>query len=131
MSDREIPHEIEGWWCITETSTWPDGELDIIGPALISFTGYDDRLRMCCLLAYVTCRPTKAGLSFTWEGAWEFDQVSGSGSVKLRKDGRLSGKLRIKDGDSCTFIAERTDEPDHPIPEPPSYRDKWTGWRPY
>ncbi len=130
MSDHEIPHEIEGWWRITETSAWPDDELDIIGTALISFTGYDDRLRMCCLLAYVSCRPTKAGMSFTWEGAWEFDQVSGTGSVKMRKDGRLSGKFRIKDGDNSTFIADRAEEPDDPIPEPPSYRDKWTGWRP-
>ena len=45
-------------------------------------------------------------MSFTWEGAWEFDQVSGIGSVKLGKDGRLMGKIRIKDGDSSTFIAE-------------------------
>lgn len=59
------------------------------------------------------------------------NQVSGTGSVKLRKDGRLSGKFRIKNGDSSTFIAERAEEPDDPIPEPPSYRDKWTGWRPY
>ena len=131
MAPRSIPPEYRGWWRIIETSQWVDDELDIIGPALISFTGYDDRLRMCCLLAYVSFRPTKAGLSFTWEGAWEFDQVSGTGSVKLRKDGRLSGKMRIKNGDSSTFIAERAEEPDDPIPEPPSYRDKWTGWRPY
>ena len=131
MAPRSIPPEYRGWWRIIETSQWVDDELDIIGPALISFTGYDDRLRMCCLLAYVSFRPTKAGLSFTWEGAWEFDQVSGTGSVKLRKDGRLSGKFRIKNGDSSTFIAERAEEPDDPIPEPPSYRDKWTGWRPY
>ncbi len=129
MTDRAIPQEIEGWWRIIQTSTWPDDELDIIGPALISFTGYDDRLRMCCLLAYVNCRATKAGVSFKWEGAWEYDQKSGSGSVKLAKDGRLQGKFRIKDGDSSTFIAERAEEPDEPIPNPPSYRDKWGGPR--
>ena len=123
MTDDAIPHEIEGWWRITETSTWPDDELGIIGSALISFTGYDDRLRMCCLLAYVSCRPTKSGVSFTWEGAWEFDEMSGSGSVKLRKNGRLSGKFRIKNGDSCMFIAERAEQPDDAIPDPPSYRD--------
>ncbi len=103
MTDRTIPHEISGWWRIIETSTWPDDTLDRIGPALISITGYADRLRMCCLLAYVNCRPTKAGVSFKWEGAWEYDQMSGSGSVKLAKDGRLNG--------------------------PPSYRDEWGGRR--
>ena len=82
---------------------------------------------MMCLLAYVTCKPTKGGVSFTWEGAWEYDQKSGTGSVKLGKDGRLKGKFSIKDGDSSTFIAVRAEEPDDPIPDPPSYRDKWRG----
>ena len=80
---------------------------------------------MHALLAYVPCRPTKSGVSFTWEGAWEYDQVSGSGSVKLNRDGRLKGILRIKNGDSSEFIAEPADAPTEPIPPPPSYRDKW------
>jgi hypothetical protein len=51
--------------------------------------------------------------------------MSGSGRVTLRKDGRLRGIIRINDGDSSQFIAERSVEPDAPIQEPPSYRDKW------
>lgn len=121
----EIPSEYRGWWRITETSQWTDDGLDILGPALISLTGHADRLRMHCLLAYVSCKPTKKGVSFTWEGAWEYDQMSGSGHVTLRKDGRLHGFFRIKDGDSSTFVAERAEEPSDPIPSPPSYRDKW------
>jgi hypothetical protein len=80
---------------------------------------------MHCLLAYVNCKSTKTGVSFTWEGAWEYDQMSGSGRVTLGKDGRLKGSFRIKDGDSSTFTASRTEDPDEPIPNPPSYRDKW------
>ena len=59
MEQEEIPSEYLGWWRITETSTWGNKHLDLIGPALISFTGYNDRLRMITLLAYVNCRPTK------------------------------------------------------------------------
>ena len=120
-----IPSEYRSWWRIIDTSQWVNDRLDILGPAMISLTGYDDRLRMHALLAHVNCRPTKSGVSFTREGAWEFDPMSGSGRVTLRKDGRLRGVIRIEDGDSSTFIAERAVEPDAPIPDAPSYRDKW------
>jgi hypothetical protein len=122
---KEIPSEYQGWWRIIETSQWVNDKLDILGTALISLTGYADRLRMFTLLAYVNCKPTKLGVSFTWEGAWEFDPMSGSGRVTLGKDGRLRGVIRINDGDTSTFIAVRSIEPDDPIPAPPSYRDKW------
>ncbi len=125
MTDGQIPHEYHGWWRILETSQWVNDDIDICGTALLSLTGLGDRLRMFVLLATVDCKATKTGISFTWEGAWEFDQVSGTGSVKLGKDGRLNGKFRIKNGDDSTFIAERTEAPKEPIPNPPSYRDKW------
>ncbi|MBK6849144.1 MAG: hypothetical protein IPG96_16970 [Proteobacteria bacterium] len=51
--------------------------------------------------------------------------MSGSGRVTLGKDGRLKGSIRIRDADASTFVAVRTAEPDEPIEEPPSYRDKW------
>jgi len=127
MSDETIPHDYRGWWRIIETSQWGNHDIDICGTALLSLTGRGDRLRMFVLLAYVNYKATKTGVSFTWEGAWEFDQVSGTGHVKLGKDGRLKGKIKLKDGDDSTFIAERTTEPDEPIRDPPSYRDKWRG----
>jgi hypothetical protein len=78
---------------------------------------------MHCLLVYVNVTPTKTGASFTWEGAWEYDPMSGTGSVKLGKDGRLHGRMKIKDGGGSTFIAERASEPAEPIPHPPRYKD--------
>jgi len=122
---EEIPAEYEGWWRIVEVSQWRSVDLDILGPALLSLTEGGGRLRMFVLLAYVQAKPTKAGVSFTWQGAWEFDEMSGTGSVKLARDGTLKGTLKIKDGDSSTFIAERAKAPDEPIQNPPSYRDKW------
>ena len=121
----EIPSECLGWWRIIDTSQWADDSLDMLGPAVLSLTGRSDRLRMHCLLAHVNCKPTKTGVSFTWEGAWEYDQMSGSGRVTLGKSGQLKGVIRIKEGDSSSFVAVRTEEPDEPIPPPPSYRDKW------
>jgi hypothetical protein len=74
-SEVDIPGEYEGWWRIVETSQWGSDDLDICGTALLSLTGRADRLRLLVLLAYVNCGPTKTGVSFTWEGAWEFDQA--------------------------------------------------------
>jgi hypothetical protein len=63
---RDVLH---GWWRIVETSQWNKKGLDRIGPALLSITGWADRLRMHCLLAYVKIEPTEVSGSFTWEGA--------------------------------------------------------------
>lgn len=80
---------------------------------------------MFTLLAYVNCAVIKSGISFTFEGTWEYDPIFGSGNVRLRKDGKLSGKIRIKGGDESAFIAERTVEPEDHIQHPPRLRDKW------
>jgi hypothetical protein len=64
----QIPSEYRGWWRIVDTSQWVNDDLDLLGTALISLTGTADRLRMHALLAYVNCKPTKSGVSFTWEG---------------------------------------------------------------
>ena len=125
MASYDLHPDLIGWWRITETSQWVNDGLDDLGPAAISITGRGDRLRMHCLLADLEVKPTKTGASFTWQGAWEYDQMSGTGSVKLTKDGSLQGRIKIKNGDESTFIAERATEPLAPIPAPPSYRDKW------
>lgn len=124
MSSNDIHADLFGWWRIVETSRWLNKRLDVLGPAMISITGYADRLRMHCLLASVNVKPTKTGASFAWNGAWEFDQMSGTGKVKLGKDGRLRGWIKIKGGEESTFIGERTSKPAEPIPDPPSYRNK-------
>ena len=125
MEQANIPSEYRGWWRIVETSQWGPEKFDSCAPSLISLTGCGDRLRMRVLLAYVTCRPTKFGVSFMWEGAWEFEPVRGSGRVKLGKDGQLKGVIKTHGGEQSTFVAERSSEPSEPIPSPPSYRDKW------
>lgn len=122
----EIPSAYVGWWRITETSQWVNAHLDDLGPALISITGRADRLRMLALIADVSWTATTSGLKFSWTGAWEFDPMTGTGTVKLSKDGKLKGTFRTHQGDRSTFVAEKTTAPELPIPEPPSYRDKWS-----
>jgi hypothetical protein len=129
MLHGSIPPEYAGWWRIRETSAWGTEALDMLGPAIISFgTEYGDRLRVIAILAHVNARFVRNGVSFTWEGASEYDPISGTGRARLDKDRRLKGTIRITDGDESTFVAERTGEPSAPIPDPPSYRDKWRRW---
>lgn len=45
--------------------------------------------------------------------------------MELGEDGRLQGRIEIENGDESTFIGERAPAPIEPIPDPPSYRDKW------
>jgi hypothetical protein len=125
MMTEELHAALRGWWRITETSQWVNDGLDDLGLAMLSITGRGDRLRMHCLLAYVNWRPTKTGASFIWEGAWQYNPVRGTGSVRIGKDGRLRGRIKIEDGDESTFVGEQAPTPADPIPDPPSYRDKW------
>ena len=53
----------------------------------------------------MNAKPTKTGVSFSWQGAWEYDPMSGTGTARSGKDGRLRDKIRIKDGDDSTFVA--------------------------
>jgi len=119
------PPEYRGWCRTTETSAWGNNDTDIICTTLLSLTGRDDRLRMFVLLVRVQAMATKTGVSFMWQGACEYDQMSGTGSVKLRKDGNLSGKFEIQNGDDSAFLAERAEAPAVPIEDPPSCPDKW------
>ena len=57
---------------------------------------------MLAILAYVNVRPTKTGVSFIWEGSSEFDPIAGTGTAKLRKDGKLVGRIKIRNGDEST-----------------------------
>jgi len=107
-----IPSEYVGWWRITETSGWSQEALDVLGPAMISFgTGKGDRLRMIAILAYVSARFVRNGVSFSWEGCSEYDPISGTGRARLGTDGKLGGTIRIRDGDEATLIAEKTSGP--------------------
>lgn len=116
MIPSAIPPEYIGWWHLTESQVWDTKALDLLGPALLSIgSSYGDRLRMLAIVASVNCTFVRNGISFTFEGHSEYDPISGSGRAKLRQDGRLSGKIRLKGGDESTFLAERTEEPATPI----------------
>jgi hypothetical protein len=44
---------------------------------------------------------------FTWDGVDEMDPVNGSGWMELVEPDKIEGKIKIHQGDSSTFAAER------------------------
>jgi hypothetical protein len=101
----ELNPELVGWWRIVETSQWANDHLDDLGPAVMSITGSGDRLRMLCLLAYVDFTPTQGGASFTWRGAWEFDQMTGRGSVSTLEVPAIA-RRRNERPSTCTVTSD-------------------------
>jgi hypothetical protein len=126
MVREALDPQVIGWWRIVDTSQWGRKTLDRLGPAMLSITGGADQLRMHFLLAAVKVKPLKSGATFTWEGAWEFDELYGTGRVTLRNSGILEGQIQIARGDRSTFSAERTAAPAEAIPDPPRYAHKWS-----
>jgi hypothetical protein len=125
MATPSFHPEYAGWWRISESQVWGSKSLDLLGPALLSIgSSYGDRLRMLAIVAEVHCLFSGTGVSFTLHGHSEYDPISGTGRVKLRKDGRLSGTIRLEGGNESTFLAERTEEPSRPI-ELVDGRKKW------
>ena len=121
IANSTIQSVISGWWRITETEVWADDVLDLLGPAMISFEGCGGRLRVLAILACLECKPTKTGVSFTWEGSSELDPISGTGTARVCRDGLLRGTLRIDHGDKSRFVAESEEAPVEPIGEPRVY----------
>jgi hypothetical protein len=44
---------------------------------------------------------------FTWEGNEEYDQISGSGWLKLINENELNGRIKFHSGDSSLFKTKR------------------------
>ena len=105
MPSELIPLEYAGWWRITETGTWVNDGLDILGPALISFTGYGDRLRMHCLLAYVTARVRPSGEGF-------LDRLIPAPGLETAR--QETCRLVVQE-DACARDPTRSLAPSHPV----------------
>lgn len=99
---------ILGRWRIIETDLWDKDYLDMLGPAHITFRadGHGS-FAFGAVTAGLQCHYASDGVSFTWVGSDEMDEVSGDGSADLTDDGTLDGEIVFHNGDETQFKARR------------------------
>lgn len=104
---------IVGRWNITEMEAWYPESFDMEVQAFIEFSPDSrGRFQFCLVQSFMDyClmeRDGKSSVEWSWEGSDEMDPACGQGLAALEKDGKLSGRIFIHDGDSSAFTAERS-----------------------
>lgn len=102
------PASILGRWRIIETDLWDKDYLDMLEPAHITFQANGTgEFAFGAVSASLQCYYASDGVSFTWTGSDEMDEVSGDGSADLADDGTLEGEICFHNGDEAEFKARR------------------------
>lgn len=101
----------KGRWRIAEMDMFGDDDLDLGGPAHITFAAADGEMAFCALGAThdirYGARDGSACAEFTWQGFDDGTPVQGRGWATLGSAGRLVGHIFIHDGDDSGFVAVR------------------------
>lgn len=101
-------NSILGKWRIVETDLWDKDYLDMLGPARITFQANGTgEFAFGAVTATLQCHHASEGVSFTWTGFDELDEVGGDGSADLTEDGTLEGEICFHNGDEAEFKACR------------------------
>lgn len=104
--------EYVGNWRITEMDEWDNEYINMETNAYIQIDkkGYGS-FQFALVSGSINGEMEEFGgeklFTFTWEGNEEYDQVSGSGWLKLEKKDELTGRIKFHSGDSSLFKARR------------------------
>jgi len=80
----------------------------MLGPAHITFQANGTgEFAFGAVTASLQCYYASDGVSFTWTGSDEMDEVSGDGSADLTDDGTLDGEICFHNGDEAEFKARK------------------------
>ena len=101
-----------GLWRIEWMEVWDRNDLDLLGPANITFD--DDGLgsfQFIAVVGFVDCRFSERGgrplVEFSWQGHDDDDESSGRGWGIIESDGELRGHIFIHQADDSAFTAKR------------------------
>ena len=101
-----------GLWFIEEMEVWRRKDLDLLGPANITFD--DDGLgsfQFIAVVGFTDCRflerDGKPLVEFSWQGRDDRDETCGRGWGVIESDGKLRGRIFIHCADDSAFTAKR------------------------
>jgi hypothetical protein len=102
----------QGHWRIVEMDVWADEDVDLAGPAHITFTGdHGGSIAFVAVSATLDVRygsrDGSACAEFSWEGFDDAEPACGRGWVAFGTAGRLVGHVFLHNGDDSGFVALR------------------------
>ena len=104
--------EYAGTWRITEMDEWDNEYINMEAKAYIQIDKKGQgNFQFALVMGSIDGELEEFGeekrFAFTWEGNEEYDQVSGSGWLKLVKKNELIGRIKFHNGDNSLFKARR------------------------
>lgn len=98
-----------GKWRITHMDRWSQKAIDLVSPGFVELSERGGQLHFIAVDGRLDCRHIQRNgrpyVDFTWDGNDECDHASGRGWAKLMKDGTVSGRIYIHQGDDSGFKA--------------------------
>ncbi len=108
----EIDKRFSGDWRIEEMEVWGGDDLDLLGPANITFD--DDgfgSFQFVAVVGFIDCEFSERGgkplVEFSWQGHDDNSDACGRGWGIIESDGNLRGRIFIHYADDSGFTAIR------------------------
>jgi hypothetical protein len=101
-----------GSWFFEEMELWGGSDLDLLGPANITFDddGYGS-VQFVAVVGLIDCefseQDGKPFVEFSWQGHDDSDDACGRGWGAIEGDGKLLGRIFIHWADNSAFTAKR------------------------
>jgi hypothetical protein len=107
-------HSLVGLWYIYEMEMWDEDYFNEETQAYIEITPtnggeFQFGLVTGSIDGYLEDNNGKERFTFTWEGAAEMDEASGSGWLQLSSKDEVEGLIKFHGGDKSNFKARRAD----------------------
>jgi hypothetical protein len=108
----ESNHSLIGLWHIYEMEMWDEDYFNMETQAYIEITPtnggeFQFGLVTGSIDGYLEDNNGTERFAFTWEGADEMDEASGSGWLQLSKKEQAEGLIKFHGGDHSTFKARK------------------------
>ena len=102
----------KGHWRIAEMDAWADEDMDLEGPAHITFEGdHGGSIAFVAVSGILDVRygsrDGSACAEFSWQGFDDGEPACGRGWVAFGTAGRLVGHIFVHNGDDSGFVALR------------------------